>query len=57
MAHGVGSGEADFGLDGLIPRFTDQNWQAHSRRPSDMILQGWSTSLFQAPQQWSTISS
>jgi signal transduction histidine kinase len=46
----------DTGL-GLIPRFSDQNPQAQARRPSDMILQGCSTSLFQASQQWSTISS
>ena len=40
----------------LIPKLTDQNRYAQSRRPMDMILQGWSTSLFQASQQWSTIS-
>ena len=43
--------------DRLIPRFTDQNSRAQSRRPIDMIFQGWSTSLFQASQQWSTMSS
>jgi 2-haloacid dehalogenase len=41
----------------LIPRFSDQNSQAQARRPSDMIRHGWATSLFQASQQWSTISS
>jgi arginase len=43
--------------DGLIPRLTDQDPCAQSRRPSDMIRQSCSTSLFQASQQWSTISS
>ena len=41
----------------LIPRSTDQNLRVQSRRPSDMIRQGCSTSLFQASEQWSTISS
>jgi hypothetical protein len=41
----------------LIPRVIDQNACAQSRKPSDMIFQGCSTSLFQASQQWSTISS
>src|SRR3954470_2843227 len=43
--------------DTLIPAPFDQNPCAHWRRPMDMILQGWSTSLFQASQQWSTRSS
>ena len=42
---------------GLIPAPFDQNPCAHWRRPMDMILQGWSTSLFHASQQWSTRSS
>jgi glycerol uptake facilitator-like aquaporin len=41
----------------LIPAPFDQNPCAHWRRPMDMILQGWSTSLFHASQQWSTRSS
>ena len=40
-----------------IPSLIDQNRWAHWRNPMDMILQGCSTSLFQASQQWSTISS
>ena len=43
--------------DALIPAPFDQNPCAHWRRPMDMILQGWSTSLFHASQQWSTRSS
>jgi hypothetical protein len=42
---------------GVIPVPVDQNSCAHWRRPMDMILQGWSTSLFHASQQWSTRSS
>jgi tripartite-type tricarboxylate transporter receptor subunit TctC len=41
----------------VIPAPFDQNPCAHWRRPMDMILQGWSTSLFHASQQWSTRSS
>ena len=41
----------------LIPALVDQNLWAQSRSPMDMILHGWSTSLFHASQQWSTISS
>jgi len=41
----------------LIPNLIDQNLYAQSRKPMDMILQGWSMSLFQASQQWSTRSS
>jgi transposase-like protein len=35
----------------------DQNPWAQSRRQMDVMVQGCSTSLFQAWQQWSTISS
>ena len=35
----------------LIPIPIDQNPWAQSRRPMDMMRQGWSTSLFQASQQ------
>ena len=38
----------------IIPSPIDQNPCAQSRRPRDMTRQGWSTSLFQASQQWST---
>src|SRR6266567_4644165 len=38
----------------LIPYPIDQNLYAQSRSPMDMIRHGWSTSLFQASQQWST---
>ena len=41
----------------LIPVPIDQNPCAHWRSPMDMMRQGWSTSLFQALQQWSTRSS
>jgi len=41
----------------VIPALVDQNLWAQSRSPMDMILHGWSTSLFHASQQWSTISS
>jgi hypothetical protein len=44
-------------IEKLIPAPFDQNPCAHWRRPMDMILQGWSTSLFHASQQWSTRSS
>ena len=44
-------------LQDMIPAPFDQNPCAHWRRPMDMILQGWSTSLFHASQQWSTRSS
>ena len=42
--------------DCLIPNPTDQDRCAQSRRPIDMMVQGWSTSLFQAKQQCSRIS-
>ena len=35
----------------------DQNRYAHWRSPMDMTIQGFSTSLFQASQQWSRMSS
>ena len=38
----------------LIPRLVDQNSCAQSRSPMDMMVQGASTSLFQAAQQCST---
>jgi len=41
----------------LIPSLVDHNRCAHSRRPMDMIIQGWSTKRFQAWQQWSRMSS
>jgi crotonobetainyl-CoA:carnitine CoA-transferase CaiB-like acyl-CoA transferase len=47
----------NFKVGTLIPAPFDQNSCAHWRRPMDMILQGWSTSLFHASQQWSTRSS
>src|SRR3974377_2059077 len=43
--------------NGLIPSPIDQNPWAHWRNPRDMTRHGWSTSLFQASQQWSTRSS
>jgi hypothetical protein len=42
---------------GLIPRLSDHDLLAQSRKPMDMIFHGWSMSLFQAPQQWSRMSS
>ncbi len=41
----------------LIPVPADQHWWAQSRKPMDMIRHGCSTSLFQASQQWSRMSS
>ena|SRR5829696_5148083 len=35
----------------LIPSLIDQNPWAQSRKPMDMMRQGWSVSLFQAAQQ------
>ncbi len=40
----------------LIPSLSDHHWCAHSRKPIDMMVQGWSTSLFHAAQQWSRMS-
>jgi SAM-dependent methyltransferase len=41
----------------VIPTPIDQYPCAHSRRPMDMMRQSCSVSLFQASQQWSTMSS
>jgi hypothetical protein len=41
----------------LIPSPIDQNRCAQSRNPIDIIVQGWSTSLFQAKQQCWRMSS
>src|SRR3974390_2072103 len=41
----------------VIPSPIDQNPWAHWRNPRDMTRHGWSTSLFQASQQWSARSS
>jgi hypothetical protein len=35
----------------LMPCPADHHWCAHSRKPMDMMVQGWSISLFQAAQQ------
>src|SRR6266446_9189291 len=40
----------------LIPSPIDQNRCAQSRNPIDIIVQGWSTSLFQEKQQCSRMS-
>ena len=40
-------------IGALIPNPRDQNLCAQSLNPMDMIVQGWSASLFQAWQQWS----
>ncbi len=40
----------------VIPACADQNPWAQSRRPIDMMSQGWSMSLLQASQQWSRMS-
>ena len=40
-------------IGGVIPNPRDQNLCAQSLNPMDMIVQGWSASLFQAWQQWS----
>ena len=52
-----GAALAEFSDAILIPTLTDQNPHAQSRNPNDMTRHGWSTSLFQAWQQWSTMSS
>ncbi len=41
----------------VLPTCTDQHPWAQSRMPMDMIFQGRSISLFQASQQWATMSS
>ena len=43
--------------DAIIPAGIDQNPCAQSRMPMDMMVHGWSMSLFQASQQSATISS
>src|SRR5260370_10694429 len=40
----------------IIPSPVDQNRCAQSRNPIDIMVQGWSTSLFQAKQQCSRMS-
>ena len=61
--HGVSPGDT-FVFDlstnpngNLIPSPIDQNRCAQSRNPIDIIVQGWSTSLFQAKQQCWRMSS
>lgn len=44
-------------ISALIPTCIDQNSCAHSRVPMEVILSGMLTNLFQALQQWSTMSS
>ena len=41
----------------LIPTCAGQNPFAQCRRPRLVMRQGWSVSLFQASQQWPTMSS
>src|SRR6266567_3823878 len=41
----------------LIPGLSDHDRWAHSRKPMDIMVHGCSTSLFQAWQQWSRMSS
>ena len=43
-----------FRISLVIPNLSDQYPLAQFRSPIDMIFQGWSVSLFQAWQQWST---
>src|SRR3954451_10447498 len=40
----------------IIPTRADDHALAQSRRPMDMMSQGWSMRRFQASQQWSTMS-
>src|SRR4051794_438111 len=40
----------------LIPTRADHHALAQSRRPMDMMIQGWSMRRFHAEQQWSTMS-
>jgi transposase len=40
----------------LIPSLSDQYPWAQSRRPMEVIFHGWLTRVFQAKQQWSTMS-
>jgi hypothetical protein len=46
--------ELEFAI--LIPIGADPHALTQSRKPMDMMVQGWSTSLFQASQQWSRMS-
>ena len=48
---GAESGLADVGPWNVTRRLADQNPSAESHIPMEMMRQGWSTSLFQAPQQ------
>jgi hypothetical protein len=43
-------------VGGVIPACADQYPWAQSRRPIDMMSQGWSMSLLQASQQWPRMS-
>ena len=43
-------------ISNVIPSPIDQNRCAQSRNPIDLIVQGWSTRLFQAKQQCSRMS-
>src|SRR3954469_11600137 len=40
----------------IIPTRADPHALAQSRRPMDMMIQGWSMRRFHAEQQWSTMS-
>src|SRR3954470_15673915 len=40
----------------VIPTRADHHALAQSRRPMDMMIQGWSMRRFHAEQQWSTMS-
>src|SRR5215470_9386186 len=55
QAH-LGSARVSLSHGELVPDLSDQNPWAQSRRPMDMMAHGWSTSLFQASQQWSRMS-
>jgi hypothetical protein len=48
--------EARMTSEGIIPIGADPHALTQSRKPMDMMVQGWSTSLFQASQQWSRMS-
>src|SRR3954462_13303381 len=43
-------------MNSVIPTRADDHALAQSRRPMDMMSQGWSMRRFQASQQWSTMS-
>ena len=51
------SGPAQAFGDTFIPTCMDHDPRAQLRRPMVMMRQGWSMSLFQASQQWSTMLS